>query len=281
MTRGVLLTAHDNGLIQYGKLAEICAALVRKHMGPIEVALVTDSSTQCDHSQFEHVVINDPDQFPAFKNTRRFVKEVRQYPEFVEAPYLNHTRPWVYMDSPFEETLVLDTDFLVLDDSLNGVWDGPDFQMNRNIVNLSWPSEVQTRRLHDVSVHQYWATVFFFRKTAVNEQFFEVVRDVQTSYDFYSVLYKYTTRMYRNDTAFSMAVHLMGHKLADNFGAPLPVPWLLTAWEQDKVLDADPRQGVLMKVRRQPTNVTFPARVNQSFHCMHKLSFQEHAEKLL
>ena len=108
-----------------------------------------------------------------------------------------------YELSPYDETLVIDADYLVLDDSLLKIfqvdWDYI-LQRHSHTFEQDFPSSMGPHSLPFV-----WATVFAFRKTPRAQQFFDLVDRVQLNYSYYRELFNLEQRNYRNDCAFAIA----------------------------------------------------------------------------
>ena len=64
MSRGILLFAHNNGLIDYGDMASYCAEHILANMDPRPICLVTDSETRktVDRKLFNQIIEVEPDE---------------------------------------------------------------------------------------------------------------------------------------------------------------------------------------------------------------------------
>ena len=119
----------------------------------------------------------------------------------------NFDRHSVYELSPYDETLVIDVDYLILDNSLNRIFDTSwDYLLQRHSYALTqeWPSTMGPNSLPFV-----WATVFAFRKTFRSKLFFHLVSRVQDNYEYYRNLFNIVERNYRNDYAFAIADYII------------------------------------------------------------------------
>jgi hypothetical protein len=119
----------------------------------------------------------------------------------------NFDRHSVYELSPYDETLVIDADYLILDNNLNTIFDTSwDYLLQRNSYALTqeWPSAMGPNSLPFV-----WATVFAFRKTFRSKLFFHLVSRVQDNYEYYRNLFNIVERNYRNDYAFAIADYIL------------------------------------------------------------------------
>lgn len=129
---------------------------------------------------------------------------------FVEWKNLN--RASVYDLTPYDETLVIDVDLLVLDRSILQIFDCKwDYllQSNSHALTTVWPENMGPHGIPYV-----WATVFAFRKNERSKLFFDLVTRVQNNYGYYRLLYNIQERNYRNDYAFAIADNILnGYKM--------------------------------------------------------------------
>lgn len=133
--------------------------------------------------------------------------------QFVE--WKNFGRHAVYELSPYDETLVIDADYLVLEDSLQQIFDQDfDYLLMRSARMLDGEPIPTCMGAHGLPY--VWATVFAFRKTERAKMFFGLVDRIQKNYAYYHSLFNVESRNYRNDYAFAMAdIILNGHTLCD------------------------------------------------------------------
>lgn len=277
---GVLLYAHDNGTVDYAALAHGCAAQVRKHLNT-PIALVTDQETKDALDARGALEIFDLVQTTEVDRT---VDNWRLYSgdgvPSERGRFLNQTRMNAFEDTPFDETLVMDTDFLVFSDRLNQVWESPNsFMMNRTIDCLQdhhgWDRETM---IEPLSIPQYWATVFYFRKDDEARLFFQTARHVVENYEYYAMIYRFSPGMIRVDHVFSVAAHLLSGFGAGQFVEPLPGQSLLFAWDKDVVRKVY-SDGILFESVRG--GESFPIRLqDQDVHVLNKRSLVEHIEAL-
>jgi hypothetical protein len=133
---------------------------------------------------------------------------------FVE--WKNVGRNSAYELSPYDETLVIDVDYLVQDQSLLQMFDLPwDYRLMRQARSLNNTHMPDTMGEH--SLPYVWATVFAFRRTPKSQMFFDLVTRIQENYLYYKELFNITNRTYRNDYAFAMAdIIINGFRLGND-----------------------------------------------------------------
>jgi hypothetical protein len=116
----------------------------------------------------------------------------------------NVGRNSAYELSPYDETIVMDVDYLVQDDSLLQLFKTDwDYRLMRHARSLN--DEYMPYLMGERSLPYVWATVFAFRRTPKSKMFFDLVSRIQENYTYYRELFNIVNRNYRNDYAFAMA----------------------------------------------------------------------------
>jgi hypothetical protein len=146
----------------------------------------------------------------------------------------NQGRSQAYDISPYEETLLIDADYLILDRDLEQIFDVMKdymlFNKNLYIVNPSISETMGTYSLPFV-----WATAVFFRKTERAKKLFDLVGAIEKNYSYYRALYNIEAGNFRNDYAFSIAHYILnGYTQSEQEYLPWPlttVPGILDTLE--------------------------------------------------
>ena len=209
MTTGALIFAFNNEKTDYVKMATWSAERVR-HFLKIPVAIVTDSTDTGLVNKFEHVI----NVVPQTGGSRYF----EDYADSVS--WHNAGRTDAYSLSPFDTTLVLDSDFVVTTDSLAKYFDAPqDFLAFREAYNLAEPRTEFMRTFGRNRFPMWWATVMLFRKSPTSQYIFDCMEMIKSNWQHYRELYGITEKNYRNDYALSIALGIVsGHTLkVDSF----------------------------------------------------------------
>ena len=244
LPRGYVMFAHNNPSIDYGTLALCNALLIKKNLQENAVALVTDQGTigwieqqytdEIIRRAFDRIIIDEPNDSEA--GSRRF--HDTRYTNFVDS-YKNTNRPNVFDISPFEETVMIDSDYLMLDDSMDLVWGNmEDFMCNRKTADLDHRINNFgfNNRFNDMSIPLFWATALYFRKTEKSKLIFQMMNFVKENYAYYQYLYQFSHSGYfRNDYALSIALHLLNNLMEYGSVKPLPVDHLLFSMEEDEL----------------------------------------------
>lgn len=155
-----------------------------------------------------HTIITDVDD-SEFTNSRYDIDTK----SFVQ--WRNYGRHLAYDLSPYDETIVIDADYLILDKKLSIIFDYDwDYLLQRNshALTVEWP-----KKMGSTSLPYVWATIFAFKKTKRAKMFFDLVGRVHRNYAYYRSLFNIQERNYRNDYAFAIAdIILNGYALSDS-----------------------------------------------------------------
>ena len=170
--------------------------------------------------KYDKVIVSDsfqPDNIRLFKDTTH----ITEY-----ASFKNMGRSEVYDLSPYDETLVIDADYFIMNDILDQVWDSEnDVMINCKYRDVSGRHKENIEYLDNFSIPMYWATVFYFKKSDFAKNLFTLISHIKYNYKYYYYLYNCSGNLFRNDFAFSMALHILNGSVA--FDVPsLPFNYL-------------------------------------------------------
>ena len=170
-SRGVVVFAFNTS-IDYVAIADQTSKLI-KHNLQLPITLITDTTADPKFPYDKIVRINKD---PTLENLRidsdYNVKEWRNFGRYL-----------AYELTPYDETILLDTDYLVLDNSLNTLF-ATDFDyrlMHHNKNAKGSDYEI----MGPTSLPFVWATVVLFRKTAKSKIFFDLIGRIQRHYHYY------------------------------------------------------------------------------------------------
>ena len=288
MTRGVLMYAHNNTEIDYFKIACANALLVQKNL-KVPVTLVSDEGTvswgkealgedfvnQC----FEQIVIVERDY--TYANPRNYSDT-----SFSSRPlqFYNCKHWQAYKLSPYDETLFIDSDYLIMSSALNNCWgSNKDIMINKTIINIVDTKDSYTKTIDDFGITQYWATVVYFTKSSFSELFFNIVEHIENNYSYFNQLFYFTNRMFRNDNAFSIAVHMLnGFIDSSEVISELPIPGLFMSWDRDDILDINGLNDITIYAEKSTKGTYTLTRLkNQDVHVMNKWAINRFSDKLI
>jgi hypothetical protein len=220
MTTGALIFAHNNAGIDYTKLAIFSANRVIEYLD-IPVTLVTDNkryleNTYPDHP-FDQVIEISAEQ----SMDKLFYDGTLSYKKL---EWKNLSRNKVYELTPYDKTLVLDSDYILNSDLLKvGLERDVPFQIYKDSVDLAgWRDITEFQRINSYSIPFYWATVFIFEKNFLTQAFFDLVFYIKSNWLYFRTLYGIDAPNFRNDYAFSIAINIMNNKMPGDFAIELP-----------------------------------------------------------
>lgn len=204
-SRGVLLFAFNTERTDYVKIAERSAQLIH-HTLDLPVTLITDSETVSEN--FDTIVYVD--------NT------LQNYKVGERGSWRNGDRFRAYELSPYDETLLIDSDYLMLDSNLLKLFE-QDFDY-RIMTHNDKPAGNWSLNMGMFGLPYQWATTVLFRKTDRAGMLFDLVGRVQRNYSYYMKLYHMREGNFRNDYAFTIANNILnGYNLSMEQGVPWPM----------------------------------------------------------
>jgi len=284
--RGFLLFAFNNNEIDYIKMACCCALSIKSHLKYNHITLITDNSIEwvekilsketIDNS-FDNIILVDP---PNQDNIRTHFDS--PWTKF-KTPFLNKNRSTAYELSPYEETILLDVDYLVMSDTLDLVWDSSeDFLINKNAVSL------RNEEFHDKEIKlskdgisMYWATIVYFKKSKLSKTIFDLILFIKEHYLFYKHLYKFPGKLFRNDYAFSIAIHIISGFIKSDIKS-FPISVIRTMDQRDDIVEVS-NDNILFLSHdpKKPWINNLINFQNTDVHIMNKRSFLRHSDELI
>ena len=197
MSRGALLFAFNSPKFNYYDMAVATAKRIN-HFLDIPVTIVTDSdSLPVDQSYtFDNVILAEADK----TNKRDW------------GMWINKGRYRAFNLSPYDETLLLDTDYMVNSNKLLTTFELPtDFCCHDTTSFLMYPDATQ-EVLSAYSFNTLWATAITFKKTKRSELIFQSLEMIQKNFEHYAQIHGFISVTFRNDYALTLATRIVnGH----------------------------------------------------------------------
>ena len=257
MTTGALIFAFNNELTDYVRMASWSADRIKKHLG-IPVAVVTDCTDQFKLTNFDQVIHADPSS-----GGTRYFDDYRD-----TITWYNAGRIDAYNLSPWDQTLVLDADYVVCSNMLRSVINSKqDFMCHR----LAWDVTNTTtfdglNHIGNYHMPMWWATVMMFRKINTEQCIFDCMSMIKENWKHYKDLYHIISSNYRNDYALSIAIGIeSGHTLQIN-NIPWDLPSVLPQHQLTQI-SQDQFQIQFLDVDNKPKFITWQ---DMDFHAMGK-----------
>lgn len=284
MNRGIVIFAHNSRDVDYALLSIISGGLAKKNLN-LPVSLITDQSTvdwmansemiQKAEQVFEKIIVIPR---PITDNKRKLCDGT----DNKTIPFINVNRVDVYNLSPYDETLLIDSDYFIFTDNLNNYWQYADrVLIGRSINDIVGVERLgyHDRYVSDTGVHLYWATTVMFKKNKYAENFFTILDYVRENYQYFSDLFRFYNNTYRNDIAFSVAQHIISGFETD---IDYHLPPIFTTLDKDVLTDVN-EQGKLTFLLNVFADEKFALSTvkNIDIHVMNKNSITRHKEQFL
>lgn len=175
MSKGFLIYAQDSNLKKYTKCAYALALSIKKHVPNANISIVTDNDLPKKYNIVFDQVIPVP--------WRDFNKDSN-------TTYKIEDRWKLYHCSPYDETILMDADMLVLSD-ISYWWD------YLEEYNLFFTSDVRDYRNNTITgrfyrkafdsnnLPNFYSGVMYFKKTDFSKEFFKWVEDISNNWQLF------------------------------------------------------------------------------------------------
>ena len=240
MTTGALIFAYNNEAIDYVAMARWSAKNIERHLGIPTTIITGDASGD---------------------NRRHFT-------DLGTVTWHNLNRMDAYTLSPYDQTLVLDADYVVASDQLKVVLDSrEDFLCHRWAYDITGENDFSGLNYfgrHNMPM--WWATVMMFRRSKQAELIFGMMQMIRDNWTHYRNLYGNTIATYRNDHALSIALNTVnGHQQT------IPgIPWRLASLVPDHTLSQTATDEYRVDFTNSENKRRWVALKNFDFHAMGK-----------
>lgn len=282
--RGFLYYAHSNELIDYLRLA-ICSALTGKYqISNFRATVITDDESIKNLSPadkkllsycFENVVTYNK----IHKMEKNFKTVFDVFENRGTYKWFNRSRTNAFYDSPYDETILLDVDFIFQDMNLQKLWgSNSPFMISKDVIALFKKNEQKTsgfekdEKISPFTLPLFWATVVYFQKKEFSKTLFDLVTYIQSNYSYYCKLFNLNSSAYRNDFSFSIALSLL-----DGFQNPhsefiMPYKFILATTLESVYNVSLGRTQFIVNTRNWKNNWEIFNLENLSYHCLNKVS---------
>jgi hypothetical protein len=283
MNKGILIFAHNSPFVDYGTLAIISGGLAKKNLG-LPVSLVTDKGTLAWlknnglekklNDIFEKVI---EIEYPYTENTRKLYDGF----DHQTVPFINSNRCDAFFLTPYDETLLIDSDFLIFTNKLNEYWSIESSVMVGSSMNdiLEDRPGYLDKRVSEPSIPLLWATTVMFKKNKESEFFFKLVEFIKLNYVYFADLFRFNSTQFRNDIAFSIAKHILsGYEIENVYNLP-PITSVL---DKDILLEID-KNGKMIVLMDPMNDGNFKSVkiIDTDLHVMNKQSIIRNKDALM
>ena len=267
--KGILLFAKNNKDFNYIKQAKVSAVLA-KHYLNVPVAIVTPLD-ECEE---------DLSLFDVIIDWKAKVEEINLRPMYVDGKFTpvqwhNLDRLTAYDLSPFDETILIDSDYLIQNDVLNTVWGNkePMLMNTHTRIPAKHQQHVYELVVQDGFSKVHWFTVMYFRKCEETKEWFDVAKYVREHYDFYKKTFRIPYQYFRNDITAAIASHVIGG-FRDDYIKPLPVRQI-NSFGMENILDVK-KGSIILETETIPVLLK-----DTNVHMLNKQSLEKHYDKFM
>ena len=173
-SKGVIVFAFNSSTVDYVKIADQSSRLIEKNL-KLPITLVTDEDATPQFNYDSVIRVNSKSG------------NVRNATDDTLIEWKNFDRYLAYQLSPYDTTILLDCDYLVLDNSLLNLLDTNfDYKLMHNSHNTK---DDMYQLMGTLGLPFVWATVVIFKKSKLSAQYFDLVGKIQRNYAYYSMLF--------------------------------------------------------------------------------------------
>ena len=278
MSKGIVCFANNNGTVDYLKQAILLAKRVKKFLN-LPTTIITSSSDELETNYsrqlkvFDKIISVDDRN----DNRKRYYNGSTNYQNLY---FKNFGRVNVYDLTPYDTTLVLDTDYIICNDILKNAFDiDTNFQIYKEGVDLApWRELPEFQYINNKGIPFYWATCFCFTKTTETKIFFDLLKHIVNQWEHYQTVYDLGSRNFRNDHAFSIAIHIMNGYQDGDWAKPLPGKMFYTLDKDILHTMTDEKLIFLLQKQDIIDEYTFASTQNCNVHVMNKFSLENKIE---
>lgn len=262
MSKGMLLYAMNTPKTDYGKIANVAALLINHHVG-LPVSVVVDKLSTVDPGLFDQVIVHAP------KRSHLDLLEDRG------SSWRNKERHNYLALTPYDQTLVLDSDYLLFNNHLINLFDTVEpLYLSYDAIKTNGDEVEPTEQyISEFSLPLVWGTCFYFRKSPEATLFFDLVEYVRANYGYFTQRYDLSTHMYRNDFTFAIAAHLYSDYrplvIARN---PYPIT---TAYSHSRIINVS-QDGLTLIGPGESNGISYLP--NTNVHVLNKQTILDHYE---
>ena len=196
MTQGVAMFCYDSDF-EYSRICNFNIKQIEKFL-ELPVTVYTDPAT-ADKIKDAHKIIT-----PRPEGNARYFR-----PQERSIPWYNLNRKQVFFDPPYQRTLVIDVDYVVMSDCLRQLFQIEyDFACYKSVRDATGCSRLEGCRVGHSDIDFCWATVMLVTRSTKCRQIGEMIDYIQKNYKYFMRLYRVNdSNTYRNDYALSIALH--------------------------------------------------------------------------
>jgi hypothetical protein len=273
MNKGVLIFAHNSRDVDYALLALVSGYQAAKNL-QVPVSLATDIHTvewmqtsnlyEKAEKIFDKIITVEK---PVTSSVRR-LNDGTYHNKIV--PFINNNRASAWDITPYDRTLLIDADYFIFSKNMSEYWNyDSEIMIAAEMIDIRGDRlGTLDRWVSDTGIPLRWATTVMFTKNHNTKIFFDLVNFIKDNYEYYSDLFRFDPRTFRNDIAFSIAFHIL-----DGFEVQKEslLPGVLTIQDKD-LIHSISKMGVVSLINDlTPQDKSILSSVkNRDVHIMNK-----------
>jgi hypothetical protein len=255
MSIGALIFAYNNDQIDYLSMARWSARNINRHLH-IPTAIVTNQPFV--EQEHEQCILAR-----AEGNNQRWFGDYN-----TNVNWYNKNRVDAYELSPWNQTLVIDADYVVASDQLKTILDSTeDFLAHSHAYDITGSNDFSGLNVFgNYNMPMWWATVMMFRRNQHAKLIIDAMTMIRNNWGHYINLFKFSRHSYRNDYALSIALGIVnGHTLNHN-----SIPWNLASALPEHLISQTGTDTYRVEFKNTNNQSRYIEICNQDFHAMGK-----------
>jgi len=262
MSTGAVIFAVGSSHHDYVRMAAWQAHRIRRWLD-LPVTLITDQDTS--DTVWDNVIKVHQSSCP----TKRWFADIND-----STSWNNHDRCDALDLTPYDRTLLLDADYVICSADLSPVIQHSSqifcFQKCHDATTGMAPSSLNQFGSHGMPMS--WCTVLCFSKNHHSELLFGCWRMVRDNWHHYRQLYGIHERLFRNDYALTIALHITNGHVPQSGAIPVSLCAVMPTTKLQSGEDADSFRLSYVDHAGKPR---YQILQNQDFHAMGKKYLQE------
>ena len=283
--QGVCFFAYNNSEIDYIELACLASMYVKEHLN-LPVCLITDaggeawlykSKENLVEKCFDYLIVTNDELKPNKRNNYDSPWHT------FETQFNNSNKHKVFEYSPFEQTLLLDIDYIVKSNFLLNVFNTQGVAMFDCAVDVRNQQPLLGERfLSETGIKMWWSTVIYFDRSDISKLFFNTWAHIAENYEFYQYLYNFPRKVFRTDYCVSIACHILNGMQDNDIVEKIPTQ-MINVSQKDDIIDVNNKNNwiILANDQKEHWKNILVNSSDTDIHVMNKRALSRQYQKLV
>jgi hypothetical protein len=274
-TKGIIIFAKNNEQFNYIKQAEVAATMAKHFLGvPASLITLQEDYTDYRTKQFVDSEVWDKviylEDVEVVNGRGVYVGNKRE-----NITWYNLDRLLAYDLSPYDETILIDSDYLIQNSVLSNVWGSVEPMLMNTESRL--PSKKQEHIYEKVITDGYpsihWFTICYFRKCNKADEWFTMAKEIKENNDFYSTTFNSPYTFYRNDLTAAIASHIM-NGYTDGWIKSLPTRQI-NSYPPENIIDIN-KGSITLNTSEGPVRLK-----DTNVHLLNKIDIENNYDRFM